>query len=107
MKKIKKDEVIYNPSLNNLTKIRRDSKDLPTDFIEQVIELELKLAKDFNLNTLNELSNLFKVRLLVIQNAIEYYESVGDPKFHDFSNRFNLLLKDTNLIKNMKRSTIF
>lgn len=40
---------------------RKVSDKLPNDFCEKVCDLELKLAKEFNIATLQELTKLFKV----------------------------------------------
>jgi hypothetical protein len=49
------------PSLNDLITGKQVAKTLPENFFEQVVDLELKLAKEYNMSTVQELTDLFKV----------------------------------------------
>lgn len=49
------------PSLNDLITGKQTAKTLPENFFEQVVDLELKLAKEYKMSTVQELTDLFKV----------------------------------------------
>jgi hypothetical protein len=60
----------YKSDENNETKLvididkrakRRSSKSLPPNFFERVLDLELKLKRDFSMESLQELVNMFSV----------------------------------------------
>lgn len=54
--------------VNGTTSLNENSEEgtqsLPSDFFEKVIDLELKLAQEFNISTVQELSNLFMVKIV-------------------------------------------
>ncbi len=51
------------PSLRDIMLGKKTVKSLPDNFFEKVLELEIKLKKGFNINTLQELVNYYSVRL--------------------------------------------
>ena len=96
-----------SPSLRDIMLGKKTVKSLPDNFFEKVLELEIKLKKGFNINTLQELVNYYSVRkffiifLIINQCAIEYYESIEDPKFKDFQVSLNMLLSQPEILKKM------
>lgn len=72
-------------------KVRRS---LPENFFEKVLDLELKIKRDFSMESLGELVDLYTI-------AIEWYESVEDPKYKDYQNRLNILLSQPEILKSM------
>ena len=57
---------------------------LPDSFFEQVLECEFKLKEKFEVKTFYELINLYS-------SAINFYESIKDPRFITFNQSLNLL----------------
>jgi len=74
-------------------------KFLPENFFEKVLDLELKLKRDFHLSILEELLNLYSV-------AIEYYESNNNQKHLDYQTRLKLLLSQPEIIKKMNKEKL-
>ena len=91
-KKLQKNQKM--PSLRDLMKEKKSVKSLPENFFEKVLDLELRIKREFNMNLLQELINYYSI-------AIEYYESKEDPKFKDYQNRLNLLLSQPEILKKM------
>jgi hypothetical protein len=60
------------------------SMQLPDSFFEQVLECEFKLKEKFEVKTFYELINLYS-------SAINFYESIKDPRFITFNQSLNLL----------------
>lgn len=81
-------------------------KFLPENFFEKVLDLELKLKRDFHLSILEELVNLYSVKLIFIQVAIEYYESNNNQKHVDYQTRLKLLLSQPEIIKKMNKEKL-
>ncbi len=50
---------------------------------------------------LEELTYLYSVKSLLNKLAIEYYESIENPRFRDYQNKLNLLLTQPDIIKKM------
>lgn len=82
------------PSLREAMMGRPKVKVLPENFFERVLDLELILKRNFTMNSLQELVNIYS-------DAIEYYESLEDNRFRDYQNRLNLLLSQPEILKNM------
>ena len=59
---------------------------LPKDFFEKVLENEMKLKEKFDIGIL---ANLIKYYSL----AVEYYQSINDPKYMEYNENLNLLFK--------------
>ena len=57
---------------------------LPKDFFETVIECEVKLKEEFNIKIFQKLAEYYSA-------AIEYYESINDPKFMVYNQNLVLL----------------
>ena len=57
---------------------------LPDNFFEQILECEFKLKEKFDPKTFYELINLYS-------SAINFYESIKDPKFITYNQSLNLL----------------
>jgi hypothetical protein len=72
-------------------KVRRS---LPINFFEKVLDLELKIKREFSMASLSELVDLYTI-------AIEWYESVEDQKYKDYQNRLNILLSQPDILKSM------
>ena len=60
------------------------SPSLPKDFFETVIECEVKLKEKFNIKIFQKLADYYSA-------AIEYYESINDPKFMVYNQNLGLL----------------
>jgi hypothetical protein len=95
------------------SKMKNDSKTgkkvlkfLPENFFEKVLDLELKLKRDFHLSILEELVNLYSVNCVFIQIAIEYYESNNNQKHIDYQTRLKLLLSQPEIIKRMNKEKL-
>lgn len=71
-------------------------KFLPENFFEKVLDLELKLKREFHLSILEELINLYSI-------AIEYYESNNNQKHMDYQTRLKLLLSQPEILKKMNK----
>jgi hypothetical protein len=69
-------------------------KALPDNFFEKVLELELRIKRDFTMEILTEIVNLYT-------SAIEWYESIEDSKYKDYQNRLNILLSQPDILKCM------
>lgn len=80
------------PSLRDMMLGKKPVKTLPENFFDKVLDYELKLKREFNIVVLQELIQLYST-------AIEYYESIEDPKFKDYQNRLNHLLSQPEIMK--------
>ena len=60
---------------------------LPKDFFETVIECEVKLKDKFNIKIFQKLADYYSA-------AIEYYESINDPKFMVYNQNLGLLFSN-------------
>ena len=73
-------------------------KPLPPDFFEQVLICEIQMKRSFNMNLLQKLINYYS-------QAIEYYESISDPKFARYSKSLQLLLMQPEVMKHINLQT--
>ncbi|OMJ84987.1 hypothetical protein SteCoe_13824 [Stentor coeruleus] len=64
---------------------------LPEHFAEHVLDYETELDLDCNINTILKLMELYK-------SAIEYYESINDPKYIHYQERLHNLLARKDVI---------
>ena len=87
------------PSLRDLMLGKKIVKKLDENFFEKVLDLELKIKRDFDLNSLQQLVTCYS-------NAIEYYESNEDIRFKDYENRLNSLLSQPEILKKMRQNQI-
>ena len=94
-KKKKKDNHI---AAKNLVKAAEKKAALPDDFFEQILTCEIQLKKGFSMNTLRKLINLYS-------KAVEYYESINDPRYHRYSKSLQLLLMQPQILKQINMST--
>ena len=60
------------------------SMQLPDSFFEQILDCEFKLKEKFEVKTFYELINLYS-------SAINFYESIKDPRFITYNQSLNLL----------------
>lgn len=89
-KKLNKSQ--KTPSLRDLMLGKKTVKSLPENFFEKVLDLELRIKREFNMNLLQDLINYYST-------AIEYYESKEDPKYNDYQKRLNSLLAQPEILK--------
>jgi len=90
-----------NPNTNNQKEnVRKFSeiKKLPSDFFEKVLEAEMKLKQEFSMETLQELMDYYSL-------AIEYYSSIGDPKYERYNQSLQLLLSQPDVLKHINMQT--
>ena len=75
-------------------------KPLPPDFFEQVLICEIQMKRSFSMPLLQKLINYYS-------QAIEYYESICDPRFTRYSKSLQLLLMQPEVMKhiNLQSST--
>jgi hypothetical protein len=72
-------------------------KPLPCNFADQILKLEISVEISPSLDTLRSLLELYSVSHN--QQAIEYYESLKDPRFKYYQDRMNTCLsKQSNLL---------
>jgi hypothetical protein len=94
-------------NMKNDSKIgKKVLKFLPENFFEKVLDLELKLKREFHLSILEELVSLYSVIRVFIQIAIEYYESNNNQKHLDYHTRLKLLLSQPEIIKKMNKEKL-
>lgn len=67
---------------------------LPTDFFEKILECEVTLKTKFDLKVLHKLISYYS-------RAIEYYESIDDPKYVMYNQSLNLLFAQPEVKKYM------
>jgi hypothetical protein len=58
------------PSFSELTIGRNKIKQLPENFFEKVLDIELKLKREFTMNTLQELVNLYSVLIIILFRSL-------------------------------------
>ena len=90
--KVKKDNQL---SQKNLVKAAEKKATLPDDFFEQILACEIQLKKGFSMVTLRKLINLYS-------KAVEYYESINDPRYLRYSKSLQLLLMQPQIVRNSK-----
>ena len=71
---------------------------LPPNFFEQVLVCEIQMKKGFSMTTLQKLINYYS-------QAIEYYESINDPRFARYSKSLQLLLMQPEVMKHINLQT--
>ena len=71
---------------------------LPPNFFEQVLVCEIQMNKGFSMVTLQKLINYYS-------QAIEYYESINDPRFARYSKSLQLLLMQPEVMKHINLQT--
>ena len=89
-------KVNLNPKMNNNNsnpindkKIQNNSTcNLPKDFFETVLYCEMKLKEKFNMKIFHKLANYYSA-------AIDYYESINDPKFMLYNQNLSMLFSQT------------
>ena len=69
-------------------------KALPPDFFEQVLICEIQMKRSFSMVLLQKLINYYS-------QAIEYYESICDPRFARYSKSLQLLLMQPEVMKHI------
>ena len=69
-------------------------KELPPDFFEQVLICEIQMKRSFSMPLLQKLINYYS-------QAIEYYESICDPRFARYSKSLQLLLMQPEVMKHI------
>ena len=73
-------------------------KPLPPDFFEQVLICEIQMKRSFSMPLLQKLINYYS-------QAIEYYESISDPKYARYSKSLQLLLMQPEVMKHINLTT--
>ena len=93
----KKDQ--YSQSQQNSKFLGKSKiKPLPPDFFEQVLICEIQMKRSFSMPLLQKLINYYS-------QAIEYYESISDPKFARYSKNLQLLLMQPEVMKHINLTT--
>ena len=95
--KVKKESNFINPS-QKLVKSAEKKETLPDDFFEQILACEIQLKKGFSMNTLRKLINLYS-------RAIEYFESINDPRYMRYSKSLQVLLLQPQIVKQINMQT--
>ena len=67
---------------------------LPKNFFEKMLNCEIKLRAQFSMEVLQELVNFYST-------AIEYYESIDDPRYKQYNQNLNLLFTQPQVIRAM------
>ena len=93
--KVKKDNQL---AAKNLVKTAEKKATLPDDFFEQISTCEIQLKKGFSMNTLRKLINLYS-------KAVEFFESINDPRYHRYSKSLQLLLMQPQIVKQINMLT--
>ena len=95
--KVKKDNQFLSQSKTFIKQAeKRDT--LPDDFFEQILACEIQLKKGFSMNTLRKLINLYS-------RAVEYYESINDPRYMRYSKSLQVLLLQPQIVKQINLQT--
>ena len=93
----KKDQYSHNQQ-NSKISGKSKIKPLPPDFFEQVLICEIQMKRSFSMPLLQKLINYYS-------QAIEYYESISDPKFARYSKSLQLLLMQPEVMKHINLTT--
>ena len=93
----KKDQYSQNQQ-NSKFSGKSKIKPLPPDFFEQVLICEIQMKRSFSMPLLQKLINYYS-------QAIEYYESISDPKFARYSKSLQLLLMQPEVMKHINLTT--
>lgn len=89
--KVNLNAAMKNKNLNpiNDKKMQNNSTyNLPKDFFETVLYCEMKLKEKFNIKIFHKLANYYSA-------AIDYYESINDPKFMLYNQNLSILFSQT------------
>lgn len=92
--------------IKTLKNINKDSQksnkakitSLPPDFFEKILACEIQMKKGFSMTTLQKLINYYS-------QAIEYFESINDPRFARYSKSLQLLLIQPEVMKHINLQT--
>ena len=95
--KVKKDNQFIAQS-QNFIKSAEKKDTLPDDFFEQILACEIQLKKGFSMSTLRKLINLYS-------RAVEYYESINDPRYMRYSKSLQVLLLQPQIVKQINMQT--
>ena len=95
--KVKKDNQLINQH-KNIVKAAEKKEALPDDFFEQILACEIQLKKGFSMSTLRKLINLYS-------RAVEYYESINDPRYMRYSKSLQVLLLQPQIVKQINLHT--
>ena len=93
--KVKKENQLSGKSI---VKTAEKEATLPDDFFEQILACEIQLKKGFSMPTLRKLINLYS-------KAVEYYESINDPRYLRYSKSLQLLLMQPQIVKQINMLT--
>ena len=85
-------------SKNSKNSEKSKIKPLPPDFFEQVLICEIQMKRSFSMPLLQKLINYYS-------QAIEYYESICDPRFTRYSKSLQLLLMQPEVMKHINLQT--
>ena len=96
--KSKREQNSDNQNFSKSTSGKTKIKPLPPDFFEQVLICEIQLKRSFSMQLLQKLINYYS-------QAIEYYESISDPKFARYSKSLQLLLMQPEVMKHINLTT--
>ena len=96
--KVKKERQLLLNQSQKLVKEAEKRDNLPDDFFEQILACEIQLKKGFSMNTLRKLINLYS-------RAIEYYESMNDPRYKRYSKSLQVLLLQPQIVKQINLLT--
>jgi hypothetical protein len=95
--KVKKDNQLKAQSLN-IVKQAEKKDSLPDNFFEQILACEIQLKRGFSMDTLRKLINLYST-------AVEYYESINDPRYMRYSKSLQVLLLQPQIVKQINMQT--
>ena len=96
--KSKREQNSDNQNFSKSTSGKTKIKPLPPEFFEQVLICEIQLKRSFSMQLLQKLINHYS-------QAIEYYESISDPKFARYSKSLQLLLMQPEVMKHINLTT--
>ena len=77
-----------NPINDDIKMKNNSTYNLPKDFFETVLYCEMKLKEKFNIKIFHKLANYYS-------EAIDYYESINDPKFILYNQNLSMLFSQT------------
>ena len=92
-----KTQTTKKKQANKSTNSSAKSFQLPDNFFERILDCEFKIKEKFDPKTFYELINLYS-------SAINFYESIKDPKFITYNQSLNLLFSMPEVKKFMEGS---
>ena len=95
--KVKKESQFMNQA-QKVVRAAEKKETLPDDFFEQILACEIQLKKGFSMDTLKKLINLYS-------KAVEYYESINDPRYIRYSKSLQVLLLQPQIVKQINMQT--